>query len=164
MLRKILLLSVIIAALITCFKYSPVYAFLEDTPQKIERNIQSLITSAKNGSSASNQRLATELEEYQKLDLTNHSSSEIINQLKSIKNFPDYVFERGSYTYNTGTNHLYIKGRSVNMYSVPIIDSAVLITKLNTSGIDYLVYLGEWKPQKGSSWIFAEMPASHTTG
>lgn len=164
MLRKILWLSVITVTSLMYLQYCPAYAFLEDTPQKIERNIQSLITSAKNGSSVSNQKLAAELEEYQNLDLNNHSSSEIISRVKSIRNFPSYVFERGSYTYNTGANYFYIKGRNINMYSVPIIDSAVLITKLNTSGIDYLVYLGEWKPQKGSSWIFAEMPASHTTG
>ena len=159
MLRK----TVVAAALLLLF-HLPAYAFLEDTPDGIEHSIQTLITAAKQGRPGSNQRLADELKQYQALDLKNHSSSEIINQLRHTKTFPDYVFERGSYSYNPGTNYFYVTGRSVAMYSVPIIDSAVVTAKLNTRGTDYLKYLGEWKPQKGSAWVFARMRDSNRTG
>ncbi|MBQ4431448.1 MAG: SH3 domain-containing protein [Synergistaceae bacterium] len=160
-------LMALIVASVCVMVAVPALAFLEGTPDVIERNVQNLIRQAKNGDSAAMHRLHDELNQYETLDLRNHSSGEIMNYIRRLERagqFPSYVFERGSYTYDGGMNYMYLIGRNISMYSLPLLESATRIARLNTSGTDYLEYLGEWKPQKGDPWVFARMRESGQTG
>ncbi len=167
LLRKNLLALVVVTISVYVMACVPALGFLEDTPDEIERNVQNLVRRAKQGDSAANQRLYDELGQYQNLDLQNHSSEQIMNYIRRLEksgSFPGYVFERGSYSYGSGTNYLHITGRNVSMYSLPLMEASVRIARFNTSGIDYLIYLGEWKPQKGDAWVFARMRDSGQLG
>ena len=168
MLRKIFQAFLVAAVSVYVMASVSSFAFLEGDPDTIERNIQNLVKQARQGDTGANQRLHSEFESYQNLDLQNHSSSEIMNYIRGLEragDFPSYVLEsRGSYTYGTGTNYMYLTGRNVSMYSLPVMEAATRIARLNTSGIDYLVYLGEWKPQKGDAWVFCRMRDSGRTG
>lgn len=87
-----------------------------------------------------------------------------IRRLERAGNFPSYVLERGSYTYEPGMNYLYLTGRNVSMYSLPLLEASTRIARFNTAGTDYLMYFGEWKPQKGDAWVFARTINSGQTG
>ncbi|MBR4195174.1 MAG: hypothetical protein IKQ95_00505 [Synergistaceae bacterium] len=153
--RKLLSAAVVSLLLLSCI---PACAFLEGTPDVIERNIHSLIKQANKGDSSANQRLYNELTQYQELDLQTHSSAEIMNYIRRLEKagqFPSYVLERGSYTYEGGANYMYLTGRNVSMYSLPLLEASTRIARFNTVGTDYLIYFGEWKPMKGEPWIFA---------
>ncbi len=153
--RKLLSAAVVSLLLLSCISAC---AFLEGTPDVIERNIHSLIKQANKGDSSANQRLYNELIQYQELDLQTHSSAEImkyIRRLEKAGRFPSYVLERGSYTYEGGANYMYLTGRNVSMYSLPLLEASTRIARFNTVGTDYLIYFGEWKPMKGEPWIFA---------
>ena len=142
-------------------------AFLEDVPEEIERNLQILIEKAKDGDTGANRQLHQEYNLYHGLDLSRHSQTEILNRLKRLEstgNFPEYVFERGEYSYTPNHNYLYLSGRNVNMYSHPVLDSSLSTAKFNSGGTDYLINLGEWKTQSGRSWVFAQTMETGLTG
>ena len=127
LLRKNLLALVVVSISVCVMACVPALGFLEDTPDVIERNVQNLVRRAKQGDSAANQRLYDELGQYQNLDLQNHSSGQIMNYIRRLEksgSFPGYVFERGSYSYGSGTNYLHIKSRNVSMYSLPLMEAS----------------------------------------
>jgi len=142
-------------------------AFLEDVPEEIERELQVLIEQAKDGDTGSNRKLHRELNLYQSLDLSRHSKDEILSRIEKLissGNFPEYVLERGEYSYTPNQNYLYLSGRNVNMYSHPVLDSSLSIAKFNSGGVDYLINLGEWKTQSGLLWVFAQSRETGITG
>ena len=143
------------------------FAFMDAPPETWERELHNVIDKAKGGDTGSSRRLYQELELYQGLDLAKYSQSEILSYLKKLAgsgNFPDYVFERGGYSYTPNHNYLYVVGRNVNMYSHPVLDSALSVARFNSRGTDYLVNLGEWKTQGGLSWVFARTRDTGVTG
>ena len=143
------------------------FAFMDTPPETWERELHQVIDKAKGGDTGSSRRLYQELELYQGLDLAKYSQSEILSYLKKLAgagNFPDYVFERGGYSYTPNHNYLYVVGRNVNMYSHPVLDSALSVARFNSRGTDYLVNLGEWKTQGGLSWVFARTRDTGVTG
>ena len=139
-----------------------------DTPPEIwERELHGIIDKAKDGDTGSSRILYKELENYQGLDLNQHSEGEILNQVRRLARsgkFPEYVLDRGGYSYKPNYNYLYVLGRNVNMYSHPVLDSATSIAKFNTYATDYLINLGEWKTQGGLSWVFAKTIDTGETG
>ena len=142
-------------------------AFLEDVPEGIERELQILIEQAKDGDTGSNRKLHRELNLYQGLDLSRHYKDEILSRIERLinsGNFPEYVLERGEFSYTPNHNYFYLSGRNINMYSHPVLDSSLSIAKFNSGGIDYLINLGEWKTQSGLSWVFAESRETGLTG
>ena len=155
------------AGLILIFCFSS-YAFMDTRPEQWERELHQVIDKAKDGDTGSSRRLYQELENYQGLDLSKHSEPEILSQLKRLTRsgaFPEYVFDRGGYSYTPNHNYLYIVGKNINMYSHPVLDSSQSVAKFNTSiAVDYLINLGEWKTQGGLSWVFARTRSSGLTG
>ena len=155
----------IFAALISIFIFSvTAFAFMDTPPETWERDLHQLIEKARGGDTGSNRRLYEELALYQGLDLTRHSQSEILSNISRLSSFPDYIFERGEYSYTPNYNYLYVVGRNINMYSHPVLDSALSIARFNSNGTDYLVNLGEWKTQGGLSWVFARTRDTNLTG
>ena len=140
------------------------YAFLEDSPEKIERSIKTLAASARQGITSANRKLHEELELYQELDLTRHEIDDMLRKMKRYR-LPDYVLDRGSLTYSQGNNYIYVTGRNVGFYSMPMKEAQVMITRLNAG---YMIYMGEWKPQsqtqKAISWVFARGLDSNKAG
>lgn len=135
------------------------WAFLEGTPDTIARTLQDTIAAAGQAGTAAHSRLVDDLDQYRRLDLTNHTRAEIVDTLRTqarAGRFPAYVFERGNYNYQTGNNHLYLTGRNVSMYSLPIVQHTGITGRYNTSGTDYLVYLGEWRDRNGTTWVYAQ--------
>jgi len=139
-------------------------AFMDTPPENWERELHQVIEKAKDGDTGASRRLYKELELYRGLDLAKHSQSEILSYIRRLSSFPEYVFERGGYSYTPNHNYLYVLGRNINMYSHPVLDSALTVAKFNSSGTDYLVNLGEWKTQGGLSWVFAQTRETDLTG
>lgn len=155
MFRKIIIITV----LLSMCSVNRACAFLDGTPEQIEQILHNAITSAGQGSTLAHSFLMDELDLYGTLDLNDRTKTEVMNYLQRLEKsglFPSYVLERGNYNYTGGSNYLYITGINVPMYSLPIKQNSSIISRLNTDGTDYLVYLGEWQDRSGNSWVFAQ--------
>ena len=142
------------------------FAFLGNTPEKIQDDLHILIASAGQGSDSAHAKLVEELDLYSKLDLIDRPKSEVLSYIQKLmksNKFPSYIFERGSYNYKTGNNYLYVTGKNIPAYSLPVIQNSGITARLNTEGTDYMTYLGEWKPRTGNSWVFAQYMNSGKT-
>ncbi len=161
MCRKIIALMLVFC--VCCA--SEAFAFMDTTPAQTEQELQNVITSAGHGSTSAHSRLIDELDLYGRLDLTDHTPSEIIGYIQRLEKsgrFPAYVFERGNYTYTGGSNYLYTVGKNIPVYSMPIMQNSSITARLNTNRTDYMFYLGEWRQRNGISWVFAQDDSGNT--